>query len=154
MRVRFDRFYDYAELTETLDAWASEFPELLRLESIGDSYEGREIRLATVTNLATGPPDEKPAVFLHAQIHGVEFTGTTAALHLLDRLLHDHGSDERVTHALDTRTFYVVPRVNPDGPEASLADGRSAARAYVRTRARSRRTACTARTSMATGGSC
>ena len=54
----------------------------------------------------------------------MEFTGTTAALTLLDRLLHEHGSDERVTHALDTRTFYVVPRVNPDGAEAGLADGR------------------------------
>ena len=43
MRVRFDRFYTYAELTETLEAWASEFPGLLRLESIGSSYEGRDI---------------------------------------------------------------------------------------------------------------
>jgi murein tripeptide amidase MpaA len=135
VRVRFDRFYTYAELTEVLDAWAAEFPSLLRLESIGQSYEGREITLATVTNLETGPPEEKPAVFVHAQIHAMEFTGTTAALTLLDRLLHEHGSDERVTHALDTRTFYVVPRVNPDGAEAGLADGRwrrSSVRPYPR----------------------
>ena len=124
MRVRFDRFYTYAELTETLEAWASEFPGLFRLESIGSSYEGREIWLATVTNLQTGPPEEKPAVFLHAQIHAVEYTGTTAALNLLDRLLHDFGEDDRVSRALDTRCFYVVPRTNPDGPEAALADGR------------------------------
>ena len=25
-RVRFDRFYSYAELQETLEAWAGEFP--------------------------------------------------------------------------------------------------------------------------------
>jgi len=124
VRVRFDRFYTYAELTETLEAWASEFPGLFRLESIGSSYEGREIWLATVTNLQTGPPEEKPAVFLHAQIHAVEYTGTTAALNLLDRLLHDFGEDDRVSRALDTRCFYVVPRTNPDGPEAALADGR------------------------------
>jgi murein tripeptide amidase MpaA len=120
VRVRFDRFYTYAELTETLDAWAAEFPGLLRMGTIGRSYEGREIPIATVTNLHTGPPEEKPAVFVHAQIHAMEFTGTTAALNLLDRLLHDHGRDERVTHALDTRAFYVVPRVNPDGADAGL----------------------------------
>jgi murein tripeptide amidase MpaA len=124
VRVSFDRFYSYADVRETLDAWAAEFPSLFALESIGQSYEGRDIVLATVTNLDTGPADDKPAVFVHAQIHAMEFTGTTAALALLDRLLHDHGSDERVTHALDTRTFYVVPRVNPDGAEAGLADGR------------------------------
>jgi murein tripeptide amidase MpaA len=99
VRVRFDRFYTYAALQELLEAWAAEFPSLLRLESIGQSYEGREISLATVTNLETGPPEEKPAVFVHAQIHAMEFTGTTAALTLLDRLLHEHGSDERITHA-------------------------------------------------------
>ena len=54
----------------------------------------------------------------------MEFTGTTAALNLLDRLLHGHGSDERVTQALDTRAFYIVPRVNPDGADAGLADRR------------------------------
>ncbi|MDH5280866.1 MAG: M14 family zinc carboxypeptidase, partial [Thermoleophilia bacterium] len=135
MRVRFDRFYSYAELSETLAAWATEFPRLFQLGSIGRSYEGREIPIATVTNLDTGPGDEKPAVFLHAQIHAMEFTGTTAALHLLDRLLHAHGDDERITHALDTRTFYVVPRVNPDGAEAGLTDGRfrrSSVRPYPR----------------------
>ena len=28
MRVRFDRFYTHAALTEVLDAWAAEFPSL------------------------------------------------------------------------------------------------------------------------------
>ena len=88
-----------------------------------------------MTNRETGPAEEKPAVIVHAQIHAMEFTGTTAALTLLDRLLHGYGEDEKVTAALDTRTFYVVPRVNPDGAEAGLADGRfrrSSVRPYPR----------------------
>lgn len=134
-RVRFDRFYTYADLQGTLVAWVTEFPGLCKVESIGKSYEGREIPLVTVTNLATGAATEKPAVFVHAQIHAMEFTGTTAALSLLDRLLHAYGDDERVTYALDTRAFYVVPRVNPDGAEAGLSDGRfrrSSVRPYPR----------------------
>ncbi|CAN5277795.1 M14 family metallopeptidase [soil metagenome] len=134
-QVRFDRFYTYADLQETLAAWVTEFPGLCEVESIGKSYEGREIPLVTVTNLATGAAKEKPAVFVHAQIHAMEFTGTTAALTLLDRLLHAYGDDERDTHALDTRAFYVVPRVNPDGAEAGLSDGRfrrSSVRPYPR----------------------
>ena len=79
MRVRFDRFYTYAELSETLEAWASEHPGHFAFDSIGHSYEGRDIWLCTVTNADTGPADEKPAVFVHAQIHAMEFTGTTAA---------------------------------------------------------------------------
>ena len=50
MRVQFDRFYTYAELTETLDAWAAEHPQLFEVESIGRSFEDRDIWLCTVTN--------------------------------------------------------------------------------------------------------
>ena len=115
MRVRFDRFYDHAELTETLQAWAEEFPELCRLESVGRSYEGRDIWLVTLTSFATGLPEEKPALLVEAQIHGIELTATTAALNLVDRLLHGFGSDELVTRALETRCFFVIPRLSPDG---------------------------------------
>ena len=52
--VAFDRFYRYDELTEILQGWAEEQPELFRVESIGTSYEGRDIWLATVTNFETG----------------------------------------------------------------------------------------------------
>ena len=134
--VRYDRFYTYAELTETLEAWAAEAPGLFALESLGRSYEGRDIWLATITNLETGPAAEKPAFLLEANIHAVEVTGCTAALHLVHRLLTGHGSDPNVTRALDTRTFYVVPRLNPDGAELALAERprflRSSVRPYPR----------------------
>ena len=41
--VAFDRFYRYDELTEVLKAWADERPELFQLESIGRSFEDRDI---------------------------------------------------------------------------------------------------------------
>ena len=63
--VTYDHFYAYDELTETLRAWADEWPQLCALESIGTSYEGRGIWLVTVTNTETGPHDEKPG-FLEA----------------------------------------------------------------------------------------
>jgi len=135
VRVQFERFYAYEELEQTLATWAGTFSALCQVESIGRSFEGREIPLVTVTNLGSGAASEKPAMLVHAQIHAAEFTGTTAALNLLDWLLHGYGEDERITHALDTRAFYVIPRVNPDGPEAVLADGRwrrSSLRPYPR----------------------
>ena len=101
------------------------------VESIGTSYEGREIWLATVTNADTGPHDEKPAFLVEANIHSIEVTGCTAALHLLERLLTGYG-DEKVTRALDTRTFYVIPRLNPDGAELALAERPRYVRSSVR----------------------
>jgi murein tripeptide amidase MpaA len=130
----FDRFFRYDELNAILEDWAQSHPALLRLESIGGSYEGREIMLATVTNFTVGPDREKPALWLDANIHASEVTGCTAALHLIHHLLSGYGHDPRVTAVLDTRAFYIVPRLNPDGAELALGDRprfvRSSVRAY------------------------
>ena len=97
-------------------------PEPVEIESIGESHEGRDIWLVTITNPATGPHDEKPALFVEANIHATEITASTAALHLVHHLATRYGTDDAVTRALDTRCFYVVPRLNPDGV-ALDADG-------------------------------
>ncbi len=134
--VRFDKFYKYDELTSILKAWAEEQPDRFRLSSIGKSYEGRGIWLATITNFNTGPDTDKPAFWIDANIHAVEVTGCTAALHLINRLLTQQSSDEKVTRVMDTRAFYIVPRLNPDGAELALADRpkfiRSSVRPYPR----------------------
>ena len=122
--LAFDRFYSYDELTGLVKAWAEERPELVQVESIGRSYEGRDIWLVTLTNAKTGPSIEKPGFLIEANIHSVEWTGSAAALHLIRRLVDGHGGDEKVTRLLDTRTMYVVPRLNPDGAEHALREGR------------------------------
>ena len=130
--VAFDRFYRYDDLTELLRGWAEESPRLFRLDSIGQSFEGRDIWLATVTNFDTGPDDEKPAFLIEANIHAIEVTGSAAALHLIHRLLSGYGDDPKITRALDTRAFYVIPRLNPDGAEIALADRPRFIRSSVR----------------------
>jgi murein tripeptide amidase MpaA len=132
--VRFDRFFRYAELTDLLAAWAGEYPGLFGVESIGKSHEGRDIWLATVTNRERGGPGEKPAFWVDGNIHSTEVAASAACLHFLQHLLEHYGKDEEVTRALDTRTFYVCPRINPDGAEWALADKpkfvRSSTRSY------------------------
>jgi murein tripeptide amidase MpaA len=121
-QVRFDTYYRYDELTRILHAFAEEYPNLVRIESIGKSYEGRDIWLLTVTNFATGPADEKPALWVDGNIHASEVSPSSACLYLIHRLTREYGSHEKITRCLDTRAFYVCPRVNPDGAEWALAD--------------------------------
>jgi hypothetical protein len=58
--VAYDHFYGYDELSETLRTWADEAPKLCTVESIGKSYEGRDIWLVTLTNTETGAHGDKP----------------------------------------------------------------------------------------------
>jgi murein tripeptide amidase MpaA len=132
--VRFDRFYRYAELTDILKAFAAEYPHLVTLEAIGKSHEGRDIWLAAVTHAASGPAADKPAFWVDGNIHSTEVAASSANLYFLNQLVNGYGSDADITRALDTRVFYVCPRINPDGAEWALADKpkwvRSSTRAY------------------------
>ncbi|HEX7813316.1 MAG TPA: M14 family metallopeptidase [Burkholderiales bacterium] len=120
--IRFDTYYRYADLVRFLTDWAGAHPELVRLEPVGKSYEGRDIFVMRVTNYKTGPDTDKPAFWVDGNIHASELAGSMACLHLLHRLISAYGKDPEVTRCLDTRVFYVCPRVNPDGAEWALAD--------------------------------
>lgn len=132
----FDRFLNFSELTQLLEGWAAAHPGLMELAEIGRSHGDRPVWLATLTNRATGPALDKPAVWVDANVHSAEVAGSVAAIHLIHRLLTGFGYDSRVTHALDTRCFYVVPRLSPDGVEWYLGTPsrrvRSSTRPYPR----------------------
>ena len=130
--ITFDRAPRFNEMTEWLQQLTGSHPDLVGLDVLGRSHEGREIWIATVTNRATGPHDEKPAVWLDGNIHASETTASVALIHLLHRLCTGHGVDDKVTRALDSRTFYIVPRVNPDGAELALGEVPFIVRSTVR----------------------
>ncbi len=120
--VRFDTYYRYDDLTRILHGYAEEHPHLMRLESIGQSYEGRDIWLATVTRFETGEDADKPAFWVDGNIHASEVAPSSACLYLIRHLVTRYGSDPDVARCLDSRAFYICPRVNPDGAELALAD--------------------------------
>ena len=121
-KIRFNRFYRYNELTRFLKAYEKEYPNLIRLESIGKSHEGRDVWLITATNFKSGSDAERPALWVDGNLHASEVTGSTAALYLIHSLVTRYKKDENVRRAMDTRAFYIAPRVNPDGAEWALAD--------------------------------
>ena len=128
----YDHYYKYDELTRILNEFAQVFPQLVQLESIGKSYEGRDVWLATVTNVATGADKEKPALWVDGNIHASEVSPASACIYFIDYLTKHYGADADVTRALDTRTFYICPRLNPDGAELALADNPKVIRSSTR----------------------
>jgi len=120
--IDYSRFYRYDDLMRLLRAFAAEHPQYIALEAIGRSHEGREIPLLTITNAATGPAADKPAYWVDGNIHSVELTASSACLYFVDWLMKGKDSDAEIRRALDTRTLYICPRINPDGAEWAMAD--------------------------------
>ena len=119
---RFDHYYRYTELSDLLLGLAAAHPELMRIESIGKSHEGRDIWLATLTCFDSGDDRDKPGFWVDGNLHAPELAGSSACLYFIHTLLTGYGHDPDISRCLDTRVFYICPRINPDGAEWALAD--------------------------------
>lgn len=122
MKIQYDRFHRYTEFTEILQQFVKAYPQLLSIESIGKSFEGRDIWVVTATNQKTGAAADKPAYWVDANIHASELAGSSAALYFIDTLTKNHGKRDDITRCLDTRAIYICPRINPDGAEWAMRD--------------------------------
>jgi murein tripeptide amidase MpaA len=120
--IDFSRFYKYDALLAILCAFAAEYPQFIALSVIGRSHEGREIPLLTITDTATGAAADKPAYWVDGNIHSVELSASSACLYFVHWLMTQRESNAEVARCLATRTFYVCPRINPDGAEWAMAD--------------------------------
>ncbi|MDN3556519.1 M14 family zinc carboxypeptidase [Halomonas maura] len=111
----------YASYQETIDILTQaqqQYPNLIRVQSIGETWEGRPIMLATISQDVTFA-DLKPALLYTGSIHAREWIGNELALRFIQYLLKNHEFNPRVLSALARNTLYIVPCLNPDGFEFS-----------------------------------
>jgi hypothetical protein len=126
-----ESYLSFDELTAQVKAWAEAFPEIVKLESIGRSPEGRELWLLTI---GPDPQRTRPAVWVDGNIHAGELAASSVALAIAEEAIALHLGPpkmERVPAAVWRAArevlFHVLPRMSPDGAEAVLTTGR-----YVR----------------------
>jgi len=119
--VKFDRYFNNNDLAELIQAWAKQYPDLITVSQIGSSYEKRPIWLLILTNKHTGLDSDKPALWVDANIHATEISGTTTVLNFIQHLLDQYSLDPEITNLVDTCSFYFVPRINPDGAELAMS---------------------------------
>ncbi len=109
----FEHFLTFDEMSDFIRRLAAARPDLVTLAELGRSREGRALPMLTITDSATGHPEDKPAYLIHGNIHASELSGTHAALFSAQRLLDDHPG----TGLLQRVVFHIIPRLNPDGAE-------------------------------------
>lgn len=103
------RRFKHAELMKHIDSVKKSLGDLMRVEQVGSSAEGRSINLLT---LGTG----KTKIFLWSQMHGDEPTATMALFDILNYIAQNRNSAE-VKTILKQTTLLMIPMLNPDGAE-------------------------------------
>ena len=126
--LTWDRWLDHTEIGERLKLMEKTWPQFLKLQSVGRSYEGREMWVMTINNPRTGNEMDKAAMYIEANVHGNEIQGAEVTLYTIWYLMENYGRIDDVTKLVDERVFYIVPTVNPDGRDFFLDEAGSSAR--------------------------
>lgn len=113
--ITWNRYYNHDGITDICKKIAAAHPDLAKLESIGKSYQGREMWLLTITDFKKGKPEEKPAFYLDGNIHSNEVQGAEMALYTAWYLTETFKDITYIKELLADRVFYIVPTINPDG---------------------------------------
>ena len=96
-----------SQVNEYLTYLTQTYKNIASLITIGNSYEGRSMK---VLKLSTGGAN-KPAIFIDAGIHAREWIAPATALYMVDLMLQSHRD------LLSKVDWYVLPVLNPDGYE-------------------------------------
>uniref|UniRef100_A0A8D8VJG1 Carboxypeptidase D n=1 Tax=Cacopsylla melanoneura TaxID=428564 RepID=A0A8D8VJG1_9HEMI len=114
------RYLTFDELTQFLKATAQQYPSKVKLHSIGKSVNNKDLWALEISrNISQGRDLLKPMFKYVANIHGDEVVGYELMNYLIEYLVLNDGTDERVTQLLSETDIFIMPTLNPDGYIAS-----------------------------------
>lgn len=103
-----------------LDRLRSAHPNIVHLQVLGNTHEGRPILAARLGRLRPSS-EPKPAILAIFTEHANEHDVTHLGVGILDELASRYGIDDEVRRLLDGGDLWIVPMLNPDGAEYDLS---------------------------------
>jgi carboxypeptidase D len=107
-------YHTYETLTTDLHTIGFANPNLVRVMSIGQSVQGRDLWNVKITD-NPGAEEDEPEVGFIAAMHGDEVVGKEMCFSLIQYLTENYGVDPRVTDLVDNTEIWIMPSMNPDG---------------------------------------
>lgn len=115
-----DNFYGYDGLSSELTRLKTNFSDILYVESIGKTHEGRSVFVVKIGKDGLNRVD-KPAIMAIFTEHSGEHDITNLAIGIIDYLAKNYGEDRRVTDLLNQIDVWILPMMDPDGVEYDLS---------------------------------
>src|SRR5215203_1538747 len=116
--INWAQYNDHAGITAICRKIATAYPDLAKLESIGKSFEGRDLWCLTVTDFKTGNADRKPGMYIDGNIHSNEVQGSEFSMYTAWFLTESFKDNKFIRDLLADKVFYIVPTINPDGRDS------------------------------------
>ena len=113
-----DNYSDYNELTQQLKQLESNYADYANLQSLTTTLGNKKVWMLT---LGSGDIKQHPGIAVIGGAKGSHLLGSELTLKFAQNLLQQ-SSQDRIQTLLESTTFYIVPRLNPDAAEQLFAD--------------------------------
>ena len=104
----------YSQYVAKMNYYATTYPNLCSLESIGTTSTGRELLMLKISD-NVNLNEAEPEFMYTSTMHGDELTGYPLMIRLIDYLLTNYGNDPEVDNIVNSTQIYINPLANPDG---------------------------------------
>ena len=115
-------FMSYAALTQEVNEWADNNPDIVELSSIGQSFLGRELWMVVLSdwNMDTKfNGDPKEMIYIDGGHHGNEYLGTALAWLTAKWYINEwNAGNEEAVNVLQNTELHILIMLNPDGNDA------------------------------------
>jgi murein tripeptide amidase MpaA len=105
----FDSYHPWEEVHAYMEDLAKEFPDLATISTIGNTYEGRPMKVIT---MSTDRRAKKPTLWFDGGMHAREWVSISTVTFLADSILRSVSTDASL---LGTYDVIICPIINIDG---------------------------------------
>jgi carboxypeptidase T len=103
------------EVSTKMQEFATNFPQITALRSIGKTGEGRDLWAIKISDNPATRETEEPTILFNAMHHAREVMTPEVAVDTIQMLLNGYGVDSKTTHWVNHNEIWVLPMLNPDG---------------------------------------
>ena len=112
--TQWDLYPTYSQYVAKMQSFATDYPNLCSLESIGTTPNGRELYIVKISDNVT-TKEAEPEFFYSSSMHGDELAGYPLMIRLIDHLLSNYATDSEIADLVNSTEIYINPLANPDG---------------------------------------
>lgn len=118
-----DYYYNYDEIHAELAALAAQYPDWIRVDSLGYSFATQTAIWGAKISDNVQAEEDEPALWVNGQCHAEEILGVSVSMEFIRRLVQlgsqGHPQWGPLVQSLE---IHVVPSINPDGLGVVLSD--------------------------------
>ncbi|XBW38742.1 hypothetical protein QEN19_004329 [Hanseniaspora menglaensis] len=123
----FKNYHDLDEVYEYMESLSYKYANLVRLESIGTTYEGRDLKamhISAHSPIGATEFKDKRTIVITSGLHAREWATITTTLWIATQLASKYDTFKKETRYLNNLDFFIIPVFNPDGYEYTWNDDR------------------------------